>query len=95
MQLRAFAANSLWNLSNWPAYWTFARALRDPQASQTRKLQVYLRRNAKTAFGKAHGFDRIQSYEEFVNEDGPLLARVTPHQGEHEHKANRKDGRRL
>jgi len=68
MQLSALAVNTLWSASNLPLYWRFRKALRDPQAAQVQKLRGYLRRNACTAFGKAHAFDQIRSYEEFVRQ---------------------------
>ena len=68
MQLSALAVNALWSASNLPSYWRFRQALRNPQAAQRQKLSGYLRRNAHTAFGKVHAFDRIRSYEEFVRQ---------------------------
>jgi hypothetical protein len=65
MQFKATIANALWTASNLPAYRHFCRAVRDPQAVQYRKLRELVTLNANTAFGKAHGFDGINSYEEF------------------------------
>jgi hypothetical protein len=67
MQLTAPIANTLWAASNLPAYRRFRLALRQPQVAQRRRLRDLLRRNAQTAFGKAHQFDSIHSYEEFAN----------------------------
>jgi hypothetical protein len=66
MQLRALAVNTLWGLSNGPSYWRFRRAVRNPHAAQAAKLREILARNASTAFGKAHGFDRIRDYKDFA-----------------------------
>lgn len=38
----------------------------EPCAVQERVLRGYLRANTQTAFGRAHGFGAIQSYEDFV-----------------------------
>jgi hypothetical protein len=66
VQLTATIANTLWTVSNLPAYARFRRALRQPALAQQRKLRGYLDHNAHTAFGKAHGFETIRSYEEFT-----------------------------
>jgi hypothetical protein len=66
MHLSALAVNTLWSASNLPSYRRFRRASRDPQKAQWLKLSHYLSRNAHTAFGKAHGFGQIRSYEEFA-----------------------------
>jgi hypothetical protein len=68
MQLKALVFNTLWSASNLPAYWRFRQASRNPQAAQWRKLHGYLETNAHTAFGKAFGFDRIRSYQEFARQ---------------------------
>src|ERR1043166_5277453 len=65
MQLKATFANTLWTASNLPAYGRFRRALRQPEIVQRQKLRDLLNQNADTAFGKAHRFDRIGSYDEF------------------------------
>jgi hypothetical protein len=66
VQLTATIANTLWSASNLPAYARFCRALQQPKIAQQRKLRGYLEHNAHTAFGKAHGFGAIRSYEEFA-----------------------------
>lgn len=66
MPLTATIANALWAASNLPAHWRFRRALRQPQIVQRQKLRDLLAQNAGTAFGRAHGFDRIDSHEEFT-----------------------------
>jgi hypothetical protein len=64
--LTAALANSLWSASNLPAYARFRRALHRPLETQMERLQVLLRRNASTAFGRAHGFERIRTYGDFA-----------------------------
>jgi hypothetical protein len=59
-------ANTLWTASNLPAFWRFRRALENPLRAQELKLQQLLHRNENTAFGKAHDFTGIRSYNEFI-----------------------------
>jgi hypothetical protein len=59
-------ANALWAASNIPAWLRYCRALRSPQIAQRHKLRRLIARNAQTAFGKAHGFEAIRSYEDFI-----------------------------
>ena len=66
MPLTALLANTLWSASNLPAAWRFHRAARNPAAAQLHKLARFLRQNAKTAFGKAHEFDRLRTYKDFA-----------------------------
>ena len=66
MRSSAAIANVLWSGSNVPNYLRFRRALREPGAAQYRKLRGLIERNANSAFGKAHGFDTVRSYEEFT-----------------------------
>ena len=66
MRLTTLLANGLWTASNLPAYRRFVRALPEPQFTQRRLLRDLLRQNVHTLFGKAHGFERISSYEEFT-----------------------------
>jgi len=66
MKMLPAIANVLWTASNLPAYWRFRRALRNPQLAQRAILRALLTRNACTAFGKAHGFDKIRIYGEFA-----------------------------
>ncbi|HEY8666383.1 MAG TPA: GH3 auxin-responsive promoter family protein [Tepidisphaeraceae bacterium] len=61
----AFAANSAWALGNLPAWSAFRRALANPAAAQATLLQSIISRAANTAFGRAHHFDRIRSYDDF------------------------------
>lgn len=66
MNLSAAIANSFWGASNVPALMRFRRALNDPTAAQLRLLQDYIVRNAESAYGKAHGFGDIRTYDEFA-----------------------------
>jgi hypothetical protein len=66
MLSKATIANTLWTASNVPAYLRFRRALREPHVAQRRKLRNLITQNANTAFGKAHGFDQIRNYEDFI-----------------------------
>ncbi len=78
------AANALWHFSCLPRARLFERALRDPGAVQRRLLRDYLRRNAGTVYGRAHGFATIRGVEEYrrrvpiVDYDdlAPLIARI-------------------
>ena len=72
MNLKATIANSLWSATNLPSYFQFRRALLQPENAQHKLLQTYLDQNAQTAFGQAHGFDSIRSYEDF-KERVPLM----------------------
>jgi len=66
VNLKATIANSLWSATNLPSYLQFRRALHQPQITQQKLLQTYLDQNAQTAFGQAHGFNSIRSYEDFT-----------------------------
>jgi hypothetical protein len=66
MPFIATIANTLWAASNLPAYRRFRRALREPRAAQRANLRRLLEQNRDTAFGKAHRFDKIDRYEEFI-----------------------------
>ena len=67
MNLKAAIANSLWSATNLPSYLQFRRALQQPEVVQKKILETYLESNAQTAFGQAHGFNSIRSYEDFTN----------------------------
>ncbi|MFL6236926.1 MAG: GH3 auxin-responsive promoter family protein [Thermoanaerobaculia bacterium] len=58
-------AGSAWLASNVPGYLRFRRALARPEAVQRSLLRRYLKDNADTAFGRAHGFAAIRSAEEY------------------------------
>lgn len=66
MQFKLAIADTLWLASNLPAYRRFSRSLREPQAAQHRRLHALVKGNANTAFGRAHGFGQIASYDEFT-----------------------------
>ena len=59
-------ANRAWLLGAAAAHRNFARALGDPEHVQRQILSRYLRRNASTEFGRAHGFGRIGSAEQYA-----------------------------
>lgn len=67
MNLPATIANSIWGLSNLASQFAFQRALRNPKVAQLQRLQSYVLKSAKTAFGRAHGFGSIRGYEDFAN----------------------------
>lgn len=64
MSTAAFA-NAAWLASNLPAWNRFRRALHEPEKTQREILQDLIASNADCAFGRAHGFGAIRSYEEF------------------------------
>jgi hypothetical protein len=58
-------ASLLWTGANLPALARYSAALEHPEQTQERLLQRYLRDNADTAFGRAHGFGRIRTMTEY------------------------------
>jgi hypothetical protein len=54
-----------WHWTSLPRARALRRALSDPAAAQHRILRSYLARHGDTAFGRAHGFDAIQSAADF------------------------------
>ena len=66
IHVSAATANSLWFASNVPVWARFRDALQRPAETQLRLLQRQLYENRDSAYGKAHGFSNISSYEEFV-----------------------------
>lgn len=62
-----------WLAANLPGYLRFFEALGRPERVQRFLLRRYLRSNADTAFGRAHGFASIRTAEEY-RERVPLLA---------------------
>ena len=66
MNFSATIKNAAWRALSASAHLRFRRALRDPAAAQTRRLQYYLRHNAQTAFGKAHRLGNVRDYPEFA-----------------------------
>jgi hypothetical protein len=81
----ALIANSLWLGASLPGFLRFQRALHHPARAQERLLSYYISRNAETAFGKAHGFGKIQNHRDYskqvplVDYDvlQPWIARIT------------------
>ncbi len=65
--IRHFVGNALWTLSNAGAHRAYRRALRDPRRAQERILFDFLKRNARTAYGRLHEYESIRSVEEFRN----------------------------
>jgi len=66
MNSPATIANSLWLVSNLPAYAGFCRALHRPAKAQAQLLCSYLVKNANTAFGGNYRFREIKCYNEFA-----------------------------
>jgi len=65
MNFKAAIANSLWFASSLQAMMRFQRALNHPAKTQMQLLHDYIAQNADSAYGKAHGFGEIKTYEEF------------------------------
>lgn len=61
-------ANTLWTATNLPFYLRFRQSLLNPERIQTRILQDYIHRNRHTAFAKAHHFESIRTYDDFINQ---------------------------
>lgn len=66
MSLGAALANRAWGLVASRAHRAFVRALADAEGVQRRILAGYLRRNAETEFGRAHGFARLKDAEVYA-----------------------------
>ena len=61
----ALFANATWLASCLPAWVRFRHALNEPERTQRGILNRLVANNADSAFGRAHGFGAIRSYEEF------------------------------
>jgi GH3 auxin-responsive promoter len=61
----SLAVNSAWALAGIPAWLRFRAALGRAEREQRRVLASCIRRNAGTAYGRAHGFAGIRSAEEY------------------------------
>lgn len=59
-------ANALWLMSQSLEYRRFLNACDNIRGAQEEKLSGYLRRNAGTAFGKAHGFAKLKGPREYA-----------------------------
>lgn len=57
--------NHLWALSGTQETLAFHLAAAQPEETQKSVLRRILRRNARTAFGRAHGFDEIDDWKDF------------------------------
>jgi len=66
MRFTASIANSIWTLSNLPAFRRFERALHHPDEVQTRLLLKSLARNKGCDYGRQYDFAGIRTYEEFA-----------------------------
>ena len=66
MNLLAAAANSAWIGASVPAWLRSRQALDHPDRAQWTVLRRQLAANAQTAYGRAHAFDQISNYREFV-----------------------------
>lgn len=65
MTLSSTLAGAAWTSTNIAGYWRYRAALADPAATQHAVLKHYLRANADTTFGRAHGFSVIRSVDEY------------------------------
>ncbi len=65
MTLATAMAGAAWMSTNTGAYWRYQSALADPAATQRAILMRYLRANAGTTFGRAHGFADIRSIDAY------------------------------
>jgi hypothetical protein len=66
MNPKATAANAVWLAASLPASRRFRHALAHPDEVQWRVLRGLLARNARCAYGRAHSFGGIRSYDEFA-----------------------------
>ncbi len=65
MTISNTVAGAAWASMNVADYWRYRAALADPAAAQEAVLKHYLRANADTVFGRAHGFSRIHSIDDY------------------------------
>lgn len=66
MKLPPAVANLAWAASGWPDYQRFRRALRHPAETQQALLRRLVAGHANSAFGRAHDFPALRSYEDFA-----------------------------
>ncbi|MCA9214279.1 MAG: GH3 auxin-responsive promoter family protein [Planctomycetales bacterium] len=71
MNRLTYGLNTLWMLSCLRERRKFERATHDVESTQRALLLKVLERNSTTAFGAAHGFDRIRSPSDFQNRVQP------------------------
>jgi hypothetical protein len=69
--LTAALANLTWRAASAPAAVAFDAALADPARAQEQILRRYLRQNADTAFGQAHGLANVRTPEQFARRVPP------------------------
>lgn len=65
MKFAASVLNAAWVAAQTPEYLRFRRALGRVNTEQEARLFYYLRVNARTEFGRRHGFDTIRSVREY------------------------------
>ncbi len=65
MNWRPALANAAWLATSIPAWQRFRRALQHPAEAQADILRRLLANNADSAYGRAHGCQKIRSYEQF------------------------------
>ena len=63
--MKAAVSNCAWLAASVPAWLRFNHALHHPEKYQRQILSGLLSRNADSAYGRAHGFSEIRSYEKF------------------------------
>ncbi len=69
--MKTLLCNSLWAASCLSGSMKFANSAGDVRRAQEKRLSAILRDNARTEFGRQHGFSRIRSPDEFRS-DVPL-----------------------
>lgn len=65
---KAWIANTLWQISSWPAWLKFQRASKQLRRTQHDKLFEYIHQNADTAYGRRYSFSKIKSISEYQKE---------------------------
>ncbi len=65
MNWRPALANAAWLATSIPAWQCFRRALVRPAETQADILRRLLASNAESAYGRAHGFEKIRNYGQF------------------------------
>lgn len=65
MNWRPALANAAWLATSIPSWQRFRHALQHPAETQAGILRRLLACNSDSAYGRAHGFEKIRSYEQF------------------------------
>ena len=65
MKTRAALGNGAWLAASLPAWHRYGRALEHPDQTQRKILARLIARNTASAYGRAHGFQEISSYNQF------------------------------